>query len=103
MVDRAKKPSAIATSPGLTPSAQVNFTHNNDRITAVLPTGESIEVLLYGATIISWKDCKGAEKLWLSDSAVLDGSKAVRGGIPLVFPVCAISHSYFTIANCGYS
>lgn len=92
MVDRAKKPSAIATSPGLTPSAQVNFTHNNDRITAVLPTGESIEVLLYGATIISWKDVKGTEKLWLSDGATLDGSKAVRGGIPLVFPVCCLSH-----------
>lgn len=87
MVDRPKKPSAIATSPGLTPSAQVNFTHSNSRITAVLPTGESIEVLLYGATITSWKDVKGVEKLWLSEGAKMDGSKAVRGGIPLVFPV----------------
>lgn len=53
----------------------------------MLPTGEAVEILLYGATIISWKDASGAEKLFLSSAAKLDGSKAVRGGIPLVFPV----------------
>lgn len=46
----------------------------------------SVTVLLYGATIISWK-LNGKEQLWLSENAKLDGSKAVRGGIPLVFPV----------------
>lgn len=45
----------------------------------------SVTILKYGATIISWKD-KGVEQLWLSDAAKLDGSKPVRGGIPLVFP-----------------
>jgi len=87
MVDRPKKPSALATTPGLSPQAQVNITHSNSRVSAVLPTGESIEVLLYGATIISWKDAVGAEKLWLSEKAKLDGTKAVRGGVPVVFPV----------------
>jgi glucose-6-phosphate 1-epimerase len=87
MVDRPKKPSALAATPGLPPQAQVNITHSNSRISAVLPTGESIEVLLYGATIISWKDAAGAEKLWLSEKAKLDGTKAVRGGVPVVFPV----------------
>ncbi|PSS15144.1 hypothetical protein M430DRAFT_67750 [Amorphotheca resinae ATCC 22711] len=88
MVDRPKKPSALnPISPGLAPQAQVNITHSNSRVSAVLPTGESIEVLLYGATIISWKDAAGQEKLFLSSKAQLDGTKAVRGGIPLVFPV----------------
>lgn len=87
MVDRPKKPSALAATPGLAPQPQVNITHSQSRVSAVLPSGESIEVLLYGATIISWKDAKGNEKLWLSEAAKLDGSKAVRGGIPLVFPV----------------
>ncbi|KAI2604609.1 galactose mutarotase-like protein [Hypoxylon sp. NC1633] len=87
MVDRRNKPMALATTPGLPPQPQVNFSHNNSRVTAVLPTGESVEVLLYGATVISWKTRFGSEKLWLSDAAKLDGSKAVRGGIPLVFPV----------------
>ncbi len=44
------------------------------------------KVLNYGATVISWK-VNGADQLWLSDAAKLDGSKPVRGGIPLVFPV----------------
>lgn len=69
------------------PQPVARLSDDNTRVTAQLPSGESIEVLLYGATIISWKDAKGDEKLWLSDAAVLDGSKAVRGGVPLVFPV----------------
>jgi glucose-6-phosphate 1-epimerase len=91
MVDRPKKPSALVATPGLAPQPQVNITHAQSRVSAVLPTGESIEVLLYGATIISWKDAKGNEKLWLSEAAKLDGSRAVRGGIPLVFPVSDFS------------
>lgn len=46
----------------------------------------SVTVLLYGATILSWK-ASGKEQLWLSESAKLDATKAVRGGIPLVFPI----------------
>ncbi|KAH6657286.1 galactose mutarotase-like domain-containing protein [Truncatella angustata] len=87
MVDRRNKPAALATTPGLPPQAQVNITHDNSRVSAVLPSGESVEVLLYGATVISWKGRAGNERLWLSKGAKLDGSKAVRGGIPLVFPV----------------
>ena len=43
-------------------------------------------ILKFGATVVSWKN-NNQEKLWLSEGAHLDGSKAVRGGIPLVFPV----------------
>ncbi|OWB55291.1 hypothetical protein B5S28_g1162 [[Candida] boidinii] len=45
-----------------------------------------VKILKYGATVISWQ-IEGAEQLWLSSAAKLDGSKPVRGGIPLVFPV----------------
>jgi glucose-6-phosphate 1-epimerase len=90
MVDRPKKPSALSSTPAAVPQAQVNITDSNSRVTAVLPTGESVEILLYGATVISWKDAAGAEKLWLSEGAFLDGSKAVRGGVPVVFPVCCL-------------
>lgn len=103
MVDRANKPSALATTPSSAPQPQVNLNSSNDRITATLPTGESIEILLYGATIISWKTGSGVEKLWLSEAAKVDGSKAVRGGIPLVFPVCfdflRLSYSYIAKTN----
>ena len=40
----------------------------------------------YGATVISWKH-KGSEQLFLSKKTPLDGSAAIRGGIPIVFPV----------------
>lgn len=85
-MDRSNKPSAIPVSPTI-PTPQVSISQDNSRVTASLPTGESLEVLLYGATIISWKNAKGRENLFLSSKAHLDGSKAVRGGIPLVFPV----------------
>lgn len=87
MVERANKPTALAATPGLPPQPQVDFSADNSRVSARLPTGESVDVLLYGATVTSWKDSAGNEKLWLSDAAVLDGSAPVRGGIPLVFPV----------------
>ena len=85
-MERSKKPSAIPVSPTI-PTPQVSISQDNSRVTAGLPTGESIEVLLFGATIISWKSAQGKENLFLSSKAVLDGSKAVRGGVPLVFPV----------------
>ncbi|KAF5390269.1 hypothetical protein D9757_002932 [Collybiopsis confluens] len=54
--------------------------------------GSSAELLLYGATVISWKagdsrdPLEPRERLFLSSKAVLDGSKPIRGGIPVVFP-----------------
>ncbi|KAK4238097.1 galactose mutarotase-like domain-containing protein [Achaetomium macrosporum] len=89
MVERANKPKppTLSSTPGLPPQPTVTFSDDNSRVIAELPTGERVEVLLYGATVISWKDAQGNEKLWLSEAAKLDGSKAVRGGIPVVFPV----------------
>ncbi|KAK0120352.1 hypothetical protein ONS95_011755 [Cadophora gregata] len=99
MVDRPKKPTALATTPGLPPQAQVNITHSHSRVSAVLPTGESAEILLFGATIISWKDGAGQERLWLSEAAKLDGTKAVRGGVPLVFPVFGTAPNHAATAS----
>ncbi|KAM4058044.1 aldose 1-epimerase domain-containing protein [Hirsutella rhossiliensis] len=87
MVDRPNKPTALAATPGLPPQAQVTISDDNARVAALLPTGESVEVLLFGATVLSWKDAAGDEKLWLSEASKLDGSKGVRGGIPIVFPL----------------
>lgn len=84
---RKAPPPSLSKTPSMPPQPIARLSDDNTRVTAQLPSGESIEILLYGATIISWKDAKGDEKLWLSDAAVLDGSKAVRGGVPLVFPV----------------
>jgi len=83
MVDRGHKPSAISPSSS-GPQAQVDV--DNTKVTAKLPSGESIEVYLYGATVTSWK-AHGRERLFLSEKAVKDGSKPIRGGVPVVFPV----------------
>ncbi|CUS08596.1 unnamed protein product [Tuber aestivum] len=84
MVERSKKPVPIPVSP--TRAENQGFVSESDRVKLSLPTGESVEILLHGATVISWV-VDGQEKLFLSEKATLDGSKPVRGGIPLVFPV----------------
>ena len=49
-------------------------------------SGAAVEVYLHGATITSYKLPEGREILFLSSQAVFDGAKAIRGGIPIVFP-----------------
>lgn len=53
--------------------------------------GATVKILYYGATVISWRspDAAGGEpleRLFVSSKAALDGTKPVRGGIPIVFP-----------------
>ena len=60
-------------------------------VSDVCMQGASSEILLYGATVISWKAGTASspelvERLFVSSKAALDGSKPVRGGIPVVFP-----------------
>ena len=51
-------------------------------------SGASCQVHDFGACLLSYKTggADGRECIFLSRDAKLDGSKAVRGGIPLVFP-----------------
>jgi glucose-6-phosphate 1-epimerase len=49
-------------------------------------SGAKAEVYTYGATVTSFVSSTGRELLFLSKEAKLDGSKPIRGGIPLVFP-----------------
>ncbi|KAF0710177.1 Aste57867_5628 [Aphanomyces stellatus] len=50
-------------------------------------SGASAAVHLYGATVTSFVPAKDtADVLFVSKKALLDGSKPIRGGIPLVFP-----------------
>lgn len=81
-MDRPNKPSAISPSAG---GPQPSVHTERGRVFASLPTGDTVEILLYGATILSWKS-NGKENLFVSDAATLDGSKPVRGGVPVVFP-----------------
>ncbi|TMW58518.1 hypothetical protein Poli38472_010077 [Pythium oligandrum] len=53
------------------------------------PSGARAEVYLYGATVTSFYTATEPTRnaLFVSKKAALDGSKPIRGGIPLVFPV----------------
>lgn len=95
-MDRPNKPSAISPS---TTGPQPSVHSENGRVIASLPTGDSVEVLLFGATVISWKS-NGQEKLWVSEAAKMDGSKPVRGGVPVVFPVCCPLKWNYGLVKC---
>ncbi|EUC53895.1 glucose-6-phosphate 1-epimerase, partial [Rhizoctonia solani AG-3 Rhs1AP] len=66
------------------------YTKDDKKVTLTTAAGSSVEILLYGATVLSWKASRTAEpareRLFVSKKAVLDGSKPVRGGIPIAFP-----------------
>jgi len=49
-------------------------------------SGASAEVYLFGGTLTSWKTADGKERIFVSPGAIYDGKKAIRGGVPLVFP-----------------
>lgn len=47
--------------------------------------GTRVEINLYGATVTSWT-VNDIELMFVSPKAKLDGSKAIRGGVPICFP-----------------
>lgn len=45
-----------------------------------------VVVYAFGAHVTSWTDASGAEKIYTSPTALYNGTKAIRGGIPVCFP-----------------
>jgi glucose-6-phosphate 1-epimerase len=56
------------------------------RTIAHTASGSTVKVHPYGATVLSYSTAT-RECLFVSESAVLDGSLPIRGGIPVVFPI----------------
>ncbi|MFC0254413.1 D-hexose-6-phosphate mutarotase [Massilia consociata] len=52
----------------------------------VAPDGAEAVVTLYGGHLVSWKGADGAERMFCSAKSALDGSRAIRGGVPVIFP-----------------
>lgn len=50
------------------------------------PDGAEATVTPYGAHLVSWKGADGRERLFCSARSALDGSAAIRGGVPVIFP-----------------
>jgi glucose-6-phosphate 1-epimerase len=55
-------------------------------VTITAPDGAQATVSLFGAHLLSWKTGDGVERLFVSTQTPLDGSKAIRGGVPVIFP-----------------
>jgi len=50
------------------------------------PDGAEATIALYGAHLASWKTADGRERLFMSERSPRDGSAAIRGGVPVIFP-----------------
>lgn len=50
------------------------------------PDGAQATVLLHGGHVVSWIPAGGSEQLYLSPLAEAGPGKAVRGGVPVIFP-----------------
>ena len=50
------------------------------------PDGGRAVVSPFGAQALSWQPAGGDERLFVSPLAGLDGSRPIRGGVPVVFP-----------------
>jgi glucose-6-phosphate 1-epimerase len=48
--------------------------------------GAQAIVTLYGAHLVAWNSADGRPRLFCSAESALDGSRAIRGGVPVIFP-----------------
>jgi D-hexose-6-phosphate mutarotase len=56
------------------------------KVVLTTANGAVCEVYTFGATVTKFMTADKTDLIWLSGTAKLDGTKAIRGGIPLVFP-----------------
>lgn len=66
---------AVATTFGELPAIAINGANGAQAI-----------VTLYGGHLISWKTGDGRQRLFCSAKSALDGTRAIRGGVPVIFP-----------------
>ncbi|KAL3637670.1 hypothetical protein CASFOL_018118 [Castilleja foliolosa] len=74
-----------------------NVNQNGDRSARIVlsePTGSTAEVLLFGGQVVSWKNEKRQEMIFMSTKAGLKSCKAVRGGISICFPHTLEQHGF---------
>ncbi|MDI1259677.1 D-hexose-6-phosphate mutarotase [Aquabacterium sp.] len=70
----------------MTESTTFHDHHGQPALLIRSPDGAQATVLLHGAHVVSWVPAGGTEQLYLSPTADYSADKAVRGGIPVIFP-----------------
>jgi len=68
------------------PSIEPIVFHGIEALRLNGPRGTSAIVSKLGAQVLSWVTRDGREHMFLSEKAIVDGSVAIRGGIPVCFP-----------------
>lgn len=68
------------------------------------PDGAQAIVTLYGAHLVSWHSADGVQRLFMSAKSALDASRAIRGGVPVIFPQFAergagMRHGFARVSN----
>ncbi|KAL3629173.1 hypothetical protein CASFOL_026395 [Castilleja foliolosa] len=67
----------------------VNVIQDGDgspRVILSEPIGSTVEVLLYGGQVVSWKNEKREEMLFMTNKTLWKPGKAIRAGIAICFP-----------------
>lgn len=60
--------------------------HGTEALRLHGPKGSAAVISRLGGQVLSWVTPDGRERLFLSEKAVFDGSKPIRGGVPVCFP-----------------
>lgn len=79
-------PSLLSLAQAVCTSAQV--IESARTIKATIPSGDTVEIYRHGATVSSWTSSSKEQLIFLSTASVLNGSAALRGGIPVVSSLC---------------
>lgn len=57
-----------------------------DRIRLENASGATAEIAIYGAHLLQWAPANGRDWIFLSKKALFEQGKAIRGGVPVIFP-----------------
>ena len=86
----------------LTDSASI-FTRDNVQILHIDNALAKAEISLFGGHLLSFiPKHDNRQRLWVSDKAIFDGKKAIRGGIPICWPWFGDHASDKNVAAHGY-
>ncbi|KAG6424758.1 hypothetical protein SASPL_115178 [Salvia splendens] len=70
------------------PANVIRDADGSSRVILSEPTGCTAEVLLHGGQIVSWKNERREELLFLTNKALWKAGKVIKGGISICFPQC---------------
>lgn len=86
----------------LTDSTSI-VTRDNIQVLQINNSFATAEVSLFGGHILSFTPkYDGRERLWISQNAIFDGKKAIRGGVPICWPWFGDHSSKTDVAAHGY-